>query len=251
MAACNQDADVLQSPIQYVKGVGPRLAEHFATRDIHTVGDALFLLPRRYEDRRCVVTIRELVSGTRASFQAEVLDFGVRRTGAGRQMFEVLLGDTTGKLRARWFHFHAPSIERRFARGDRVRVAAILEIYRGVRQVIHPDIEKLGDEDEIVGQDFGTLIPVYPEIDGVYPKTLRRIMRRVVEQYAASVTDILPEQICVKHGFPPLRKLSVWCTFRRSTPTSMLITMADRPPIAGSSTRSFFSCNSDWRCGVN
>ncbi len=204
MAACNQDADVLQSPIQYVKGVGPRLAEHFATRDIHTVGDALFLLPRRYEDRRCVVTIRELVSGTRASFQAEVLDFGVRRTGAGRQMFEVLLGDTTGKLRARWFHFHAPSIERRFARGDRVRVAAILEIYRGVRQVIHPDIEKLGDEDEIVGQDFGTLIPVYPEIDGVYPKTLRRIMRRVVEQYAASVTDILPEQICVKHGFPPL-----------------------------------------------
>jgi ATP-dependent DNA helicase RecG len=204
MAAHNQAADVLQSPIQYVKGVGPRLAEHFAARDIHVVGDALFLLPRRYEDRRCVVTIRELVPGQRASFQAEVLDFGMRRTGAGRHLFEVLLGDGTGKMLARWFHFHAPSIERRFARGDRVRVAASVEVYRGVRQVIHPDIEKLGGEDEIVGQDFGTLIPVYPEIEGVYPKTLRRIMRRVVEQYASAVPDILPETICAHYGFPPL-----------------------------------------------
>jgi ATP-dependent DNA helicase RecG len=206
MVAYDQSADVLQGSIQYVKGVGPRLAERFAARDIHTIGDALFLLPRRYEDRRQIVTIRELVPGKRASFQAEVLDFGFRRTGAGRSMFEMLLGDATGKLLARWFHFHKPSIERRFARGDRVRVAATLEVYRGVRQVIHPDIEKLGDEEEIIGQDFGTLIPIYPDIEGCYPKTLRRIMRRVVEQYAENVTDILPGTICVQHGFPPLHE---------------------------------------------
>jgi ATP-dependent DNA helicase RecG len=205
--------DILQTAIRYVKGVGPRLAERFATREIHTVQDALYLLPRRYEDRRKVKTIRDLVPKEQASFTARVLDFGARRTGPRRQMFEIMLSDDTGQIVARWFRFHPKSFANRFARGDRVRVAGRVEVYRGVRQLAHPDIEKIPDDQagntrgaasQLHRDDFGSIIPVYPEIEGIYPKVLRKIMRRVVEQYAGHTVEILPDAILSLHDFPPI-----------------------------------------------
>ena len=133
MDSSPRQRDVLKTAVRYVKGVGPRLAERFATRDIHTVQDALFLIPRRYEDRRKISTISNLVPKEQASFVAQVLDFGARRTGPRKQIFEVMLGDDTGQIIARWFRFHAKSFQNRFARGDRVRVAGRVEVYRKVR----------------------------------------------------------------------------------------------------------------------
>ncbi len=49
-------------PIQYVKGVGPRLAEKLAARGIRTPQDALYFFPKDYEDRRRMVPIRELAA---------------------------------------------------------------------------------------------------------------------------------------------------------------------------------------------
>ena len=196
--------ETLQTAIRYVKGVGPRLAERFATREIHTVNDALYLIPRRYEDRRKVTTISKLVPKEMASFTAEVLDFGARRTGPRKQIYEVMLGDKTGKIVARWFRFHPKAFQNRFARGDRVRVAGRVEVYRKVRQLVHPDIEKIPEEEEAGAGDFAAIIPVYPEIEGIYPKTLRKIMRRVVERYAGHAVEILPEEILGRHDFPPI-----------------------------------------------
>ena len=42
----------LSTPIQFVKGVGERLAKQLSILGIHTVYDALFHIPTRYEDRR-------------------------------------------------------------------------------------------------------------------------------------------------------------------------------------------------------
>ncbi len=194
--------DILQTAIRYVKGVGPRLAERFATRDIHTVQDALYLIPRRYEDRRRVTTICNLAPKEPASFTAEVLDFGARRTGPRRQIFELKLGDETGQIVARWFRFNPKGFQNRFTRGERVRVAGRVEVYRGTRQLVHPDVEKIGDDPADGGQDFGSIIPVYPEIEGIYPKVLRKIMRRVVDQYAEHTVEILPEAVLRLHDFP-------------------------------------------------
>jgi len=205
MDSSPRQRDVLKTEIRYVKGVGPRLAERFATREIHTVNDALYLIPRRYEDRRKVTTISNLVPKEQASFTAEVLDFGARRTGPRKQIYEVMLGDETGKIVARWFRFHPKAFQNRFARGDRVRVAGRVEVYRKVRQMVHPDIEKIRDEDDDSG-DFAAIIPVYPEIEGIYPKTLRKIMRRVVEQYAGHAVEILPDAILGRHDFPPIAR---------------------------------------------
>jgi ATP-dependent DNA helicase RecG len=193
----------LGTSIQFIKGVGPRLAQRFAARDIQSVGDALFLVPHRYQDRRRIRQIKDLKLEEVATVTAEVLHLGVRRIGPYRSMVELLLGDDTGQMMARWFNFNAQSFKKRYAKGDRVRVIGAPAVYQGQLQMVHPEIEKLS-EDGSCDALFEPIVPIYPEIEGIFPRSLRKIMRRVVEQYAIYVQEILPQQIRTRHGFPSI-----------------------------------------------
>ena len=70
----------LSTPVRYVKGVGPRIAEMLAGKGIYTVGDLLHYLPFRYEDRLNPRGISELRPGEMATVVAEVRHSGLLRT---------------------------------------------------------------------------------------------------------------------------------------------------------------------------
>src|SRR3954454_8924999 len=83
----------LSTSVQYVKGVGPRLAEVLAAKGIHTVNDLLYYLPFRYEDRLNPRSIAELRAGEMATVLAEVRSSGLFRTKKkGMQIFEMTAG---------------------------------------------------------------------------------------------------------------------------------------------------------------
>ena len=67
----SDDSVVYQSgsltPVQFVKGVGPRLGSVFASRDIKTVYDLLTFFPRDYEDRSRMAKVKELKDGVRVN----------------------------------------------------------------------------------------------------------------------------------------------------------------------------------------
>jgi ATP-dependent DNA helicase RecG len=84
----------LNTPAQYVKGIGPRLAEVVATKGITTVEDLLYYLPFRYEDRLNPRRIGELRPGEMASVIAEVRTSALFRTKR-MPMFELTVGDPT------------------------------------------------------------------------------------------------------------------------------------------------------------
>src|ERR1700758_1180138 len=87
----------------YVRGVGPRVAEMLATKDIQTAEDLLFQLPFRYEDRQNPRSLDELQPGETASVIAEVRRADLLRT---RRMpiFELTLGQGRLVLKCLWFH---------------------------------------------------------------------------------------------------------------------------------------------------
>src|ERR1700747_1463683 len=95
----------LSTPVQYVKGIGPRLAELLAAKAIHTVGDLLHYLPFRYEDRLNPRGIAELRAGEMASVIAEVRTSGLFRT---RRMpiFQMTAGRGGARLECLWFKAH-------------------------------------------------------------------------------------------------------------------------------------------------
>src|SRR5688572_944219 len=97
--------DSLASPLQYLKGVGPRRAADLQRVGLATVEDLLYRFPTRYEDRGTFATIAALKPGMVASILGEVINAGVRPTRRpGFKIFEMLVRDRTGSLRAIWFN---------------------------------------------------------------------------------------------------------------------------------------------------
>jgi len=93
----------LTTSVQYVKGIGPRLAEVLAAKDIRTVDDLLHYLPFRYEDRLNPRGISELRAGEMATVIAEVRTSGLFRT---RRMpiFQMTAGQVRSRLTCTWFN---------------------------------------------------------------------------------------------------------------------------------------------------
>ena len=161
---------------------------------IETIGDALALLPRRYDDRTNLKPIRSLQVGTQETFEGTILVSGSSRTGRGRRLYEMIVGDATGTMRCLWFQFHEAYMRQRYRTGQRVIVTGEVRInpYSGQRkEVHHPDLELI-EADEREPLHTGRMVPVYPATEGLHQKTLRTVIKRIVDEYAHQVEDCLP-----------------------------------------------------------
>jgi ATP-dependent DNA helicase RecG len=186
--------NVLTQSIQFLKGVGPTRAQMLRRLGIETIGDALALLPRRYDDRTNLKPIRSLQVGIQETFEGTILVSGSSRTGRGRRLYEMIVGDATGTMRCLWFQFHETYMRQRYRTGQRVIVTGEVHInpYSGQRkEVHHPDLELI-EADEREPLHTGRMVPVYPATEGLHQKTLRTMIKRIVDEYAHQVEDCLP-----------------------------------------------------------
>jgi len=186
--------NVLTQSIQFLKGVGPARAQMLRRLGIETIGDALALLPRRYDDRTNLKPIRSLQVGTQETFEGTILVSGSSRTRRARRLYEMIVGDATGTMRCLWFQFHEAYMRQRYRTGQRVIVTGEVRInaYSGQRkEVHHPDLELI-EADEREPLHTGRMVPVYPATEGLHQKTLRTVIKRIVDEYAHQVEDCLP-----------------------------------------------------------
>lgn len=188
----------LSTPIEKVKGIGPRLSTLFKKKGLHIVEDVLYFLPIRYEDRREIKKIIQLRPGTKGLTSGEILALG-EVFYSRRKVFEMVIGDGGSLLRAKWFNYSLPVMKKRFKIGQRAILYGEVSQFRGQKEIIHPDIEILekGEESEPQG-----IIPIYSQIGPIYQKTLRRIVRGIVDEYVNSVVGCVPEGILRKYNLP-------------------------------------------------
>ncbi|HEY4716180.1 MAG TPA: ATP-dependent DNA helicase RecG [bacterium] len=179
----------LQKPIQFVRGVGPNLAKRFSAKGIDTIENALNFYPLRYEDRRNIKKIANLNPGAKHVVMGEVLVSG--ESGYRKKAFEAIIGDGTGMLTAKWFHYKTIYMQKIFKKGRKVVFYGEVKFFGGKRMLIHPEVEIIdsGNEGEPDSLNFNRIVPIYSAIDGVYPKVLRRIMERIAQEYL----DFIPE----------------------------------------------------------
>src|SRR5579863_8180873 len=156
----------LTTPVQYVKGIGPKLAEILATKGIATVGDLLNYLPFRYEDRLNPRGIAELRAGEMATVIGEVRNSGLFRT---RRMpiFQLTVGQGRSKLKCLWFN--ATYLQDRFKPGQLVALYGKVEqdLRSGELQIMQPQVEMLGeatedgDDKAAASLEVGRIVPIY------------------------------------------------------------------------------------------
>jgi ATP-dependent DNA helicase RecG len=193
------------TPVQYVKGIGPRLAEVLASKDIHTVGDLLRYLPFRYEDRLNPRGISELRSGEMATVIAEVRTSGFFRT---RRMpiFEMTAGQGRSRLKCIWFN--AAYLRDRFKPGQMVALYGKVEENRGELQLVQPQFEIIGDAagdgsaeatEKKVSEslEIGRIVPIYETAGqgSLTPRWFRRMIRCTLENLEPELPDPIPRAV--------------------------------------------------------
>ncbi|HXE79345.1 MAG TPA: ATP-dependent DNA helicase RecG [Vicinamibacterales bacterium] len=187
-------AEVLQTPLQYLKGVGPRRAADFRRAGLHTVEDLLYRFPLRYEDRSRFQSIASLREGQRASIMGEVVQCSLRPTRRPRlRIFEALIRDKSGSLRVAWFN--SPYLQ------DQIRPRDLLVLYGllernpfGGLQFTNPDFEILDDEDHET-LHTGRIVPIYERARSITPKMQRRLVLEALNRLPGDLEDPLPESV--------------------------------------------------------
>ena len=196
----------LSTPVQYIKGIGPRLAEVLAAKGISTVADLLFYLPFRYEDRLNPRGIAELRPGEMATVIAEVRNSGLFRT---RRMpiFQMTAGQGRARLKCLWFN--GTYLRDRFKPGQMVALYGKVETDRnGELQIMQPQFEILGDASEDGSSDavdqkqaasleIGRIVPIYESAGQgrLTARWFRRIIRNALENIPQTLPDPIPAAV--------------------------------------------------------
>jgi len=207
----------LNTPIKYIRGVGPKRATALATAGIDTVNDLLHYYPRRYLDRTTVKSIHELKKGDQATMVGTVEVCGERQMRK-RKLFQAVLSDGTGMITLVWFN-GIKYIKNAVQKGDRLAVHGKVEFYNGF-QIVHPDFDKLDSDADPI--NTGTIIPLYPltaELKKVRidHRSFRRIIKENEEMFSIiedhfeesvlSEQKLIPLQTALQHiHFPESRK---------------------------------------------
>lgn len=193
----------LSTSVQYVKGIGPRLAEVLAAKGIQTVADLLHYLPFRYEDRLNPRGIAELRAGEMATVIAEVRTSGLFST---RRMpiFQMTAGQGRSRIKCLWFN--GTYLRDRFKPGQLVALYGKVEADRnGELQITQPQFEILGDpaedgstdgaEQKVTGSlEVGRIVPIYESAGQgrLTARWFRRIIRSALENMPSELPDAIP-----------------------------------------------------------
>jgi ATP-dependent DNA helicase RecG len=196
----------LSTSVQYVKGIGPRLAEVLAAKDIRTVDDLLHYLPFRYEDRLNPRGIAELRPGEMATVIAEVRTSGLFRT---RRMpiFQMTAGQGRARLQCVWFN--ASYLKDKFKPGQMVALYGKVDLdFRGELQIVQPQFEILGEGGEdgtsdeaerklAASLEVGRIVPIYESAGQgrLTSRWFRHIVRTALDNLNPNLPEPIPQAV--------------------------------------------------------
>ncbi|MDD5724004.1 MAG: ATP-dependent DNA helicase RecG [Syntrophales bacterium] len=187
----------LSLDVQYIKGVGPRVAALLGRKGLKNVEDMLYFLPRRYEDRRNIQSISSVAVGARETVVGTITEVNVQRY-RNRRVLEVTISETTGLLIAKWFQGNFSYLAKKFKPGERIILTGAVKAFLHGKEMLHPDYEILDEtDDELV--HFKRIVPIYSETEGLHQKYIRKIMMRVVTEYSHCISSPIPEEICQRN----------------------------------------------------
>jgi ATP-dependent DNA helicase RecG len=204
---------IVHAPTTALPGIGPSLAKRLAERDLHTVEDLVWWVPRRYDDARRVIPLGQAIEEAAASSdpRRRTTTFGVsvgcrfHRRGRQRWLDLRLAGtdDTAARLIVRWFHARE-SMADRFPRGARVVLSGRLERRVVGAEMANPDVLAVTLPGGVTQTHQSDILPRYGEVPGIPPGTLRKACLAAARAAAAGVPDAVPPALASRLGLPPL-----------------------------------------------
>ena len=194
--------DVLSTPLQFLKGVGPRKAADLKRAGLVLVQDLLYRLPFRYEDRSRMQPIATLQPGSKAAVLGEIKSANVALTRRrGFKIFHAVVADASGSIRCTWMN--------QAFLADVLRPHLQVVIFGDVKldstglHFINPEYELVSDDLSAV--HTGRVVPFYEKTGTVTPNMQRRLVRQALDQLPPDLPDPLPEDLRARLRLMPRR----------------------------------------------
>ncbi len=192
-----------ETDIRFVKGVGPTRARLLEKLGIRTIEDALWFLPRRYEDRSRIVPIARLIPGEKATIAGTIHHPRLRRAHR-RNMTLLTMAVRDDTSVAEVVFFNQAYLETALKHGARVVLnGPVVAQAHGGRQMRNPHYELVDEEDD-PRLHVGCLAPIYHETRGLSSRQLRAIMRGLLDEYGGRLPDPLPPHLLRRRAWPSL-----------------------------------------------
>jgi len=182
-----QNSNSLDTPIQFIKGVGPKRAKVLESLNIFTIKDLLYYFPRKYLDRTSLSTIGSINEGDEVNLVGRVKSVNLRRMKKGN-FVTANVADHTGSIRLMWFNA-ADYIHQSLKVGDLLTMHGKVAAYKGSPQIVHPEYDKLNANE--ISLTTGFIIPVYPLTDDLKKSGLdNRNLRKIIYLALESIDSI-------------------------------------------------------------
>ena len=204
----------LATPVQLIKGVGPRNAEALRKRGVENVEDLLYHLPFRYEDRLDPRPLSSLREGEMASVIVEVRGSTVLRARS-MPIFEMTVGQGLQTMKALWFR--GTYLQDKFRPGQMLALYGKVEASRSTKgnfKMVQPQFEVLPgpeDEQDAVMLEVGRIVPVYESLGGTTPwgsklgsRWMRQVVWRLLDdlEKGPALIDPVPASMRKRLGLP-------------------------------------------------
>ena len=179
------------TPVRYLKGVGPKTAERFEKLGILTLSDLLCHYPRRYLDFSKPYSIAEAPADTECVVKAEVFAKpGGRILPGGRRMERITAGDDVSSLEITWFN--NPYVTQKLELGQEYYFQGIVTGGMLRRQMVNPQVRT---DAQVKSSPFEA---VYPQTEGLTSSAIAKCVRQLLP-HAELLPDPLPSEMLKKY----------------------------------------------------
>lgn len=178
-----------ETPVTVLHKVGAKMAEKLERLGVRTIRDMLFNYPARYDDYTRMRTLNRLQPGEITTVIAAVQSVVKRQARGGRPYLLMTVDDDTAAMRV--VFFGQLWLQRQFQPGGQVVLSGKVELFRGELMMTNPEWEMIEREHLHTGR----IVPVYSLTKGLAARTMRRLVRQTLDEWAAKVPDYLPDSV--------------------------------------------------------
>ena len=192
----------LDTPVQYVKGIGPKVANLLKKKQIKTVLELISHYPKHYLDYRKARSIDSLKPGEHVSLTATIVSVNSISMGRSlhKRIWTVLVKDSTGSIACKYFRIPYRGYFTRLTAGQKVTIEGSVSLYRTRMEFHHPDILEFTEDKK------NQVVPIYPEIDGISQKKLQNIVETALMGTKDKLGEYLPDWILKQNNFANLKE---------------------------------------------
>ncbi len=189
----------LDTPVTYLKGVGPARARLLERLGIKVAADLLRHVPRRYEDATTITPIGQAALASDVTVMGKVIAKGVLPTRKRLRVFQAVIQDDSGMLEIAWPG--QPFLDRTIGKGDWLLCTGTVRFFHGLR--LQPrEYVNLGPDEE--GTGGGRVLAVYPATEGLSVRMLRTLIQNSLDDLLPQVKEPLSRSVLRDAGVPVL-----------------------------------------------